>query len=425
MKKNILLLILFNSIIVLNAQNYSEGIPTEYVFSSGKQAVIQMRFDKVSKKNVKKAISNIFKTYKSKVSSVKDVEDEYQISDFKLESNQKTATSIMKIVETNGNVTLYSFFKTQESVVSEELTPNDVTHYKNLMKLIANKAVSIEYDDAISLQKKKVKDEEKKLSKLKKQEDDEHKNISKNELSIKNSKQLITQLNTSLSSQEVLVMKNNELIKAKETEIAAKSVKSLNSKISELQKENKSHLKTISKHKNEIAEIKGEIAILNSSLKGNETEKATLKSSENIDKKSRKKLKSLNKEGLNLIGEIEKNKVSVANEESTISAIETEIKNNQTEIALLQAEITEHNEDALNEQLKLLEKDSKKLNQKKKSLENDLKNENESINEKHEKIKTSQDKIKEFKAQQDKQATKIDESKKTFKALEDAKKKFE
>ena len=89
MKKNILLLILFNSIIVLNAQNYSEGIPTEYVFSSGKQAVIQMRFDKISKKNVKKAISNIFKTYKSKVSSVKDVEDEYQISDFKLESNQK------------------------------------------------------------------------------------------------------------------------------------------------------------------------------------------------------------------------------------------------------------------------------------------------------------------------------------------------
>ena len=107
-------------------------------------------------------------------------------------------------------------------------------------------------------------------------------------MSIKNSKQLITQLNTSLSSQEVLVMKNNELIKAKETEIAAKSVKSLNSKISELQKDNKSHLKTISKHKNEIAEIKGEIAILNSSLKGNETEKATLKSSENIDKKAEK-----------------------------------------------------------------------------------------------------------------------------------------
>ena len=133
----------FNSIIYLMLKTTARVFQQNTSSPLASKAVIQMRFDKVSKKNVKKTISNIFKTYKSKVSSVKDVEDEYQISDFKLESNQKTATSIMKIVETNGNVTLYSFFKTQESVVSEELTPNDVTHYKNLMKLIANKAVSI------------------------------------------------------------------------------------------------------------------------------------------------------------------------------------------------------------------------------------------------------------------------------------------
>lgn len=425
MKKLILLITILISVHMLNAQNYSEGITTNYTFSSGSCPVIQIRFEKVSKDNVKKAINHIFKSYKAKISEVKDIEDEYQISSFSLETNQKKTTSRMKIIETNGNATLYSYFKTEESVISEELTPNDITHYKNLVKLIANKAVSLEYDETIRLQKKKVKEEEKQLSKLKKEEDNEYQNISKYEVSIKNSKQEIIQLNSALNSQEVLIVKSDELLKAKETEIAGKNIKSLKSKISDLEKDNKSHLKTISKHKEKIAKIKGEVTILNSTLKGNETEKATLKSSKEIDEKARKKLKSLNKEGLKLLGEIEENKVSVVNLENTITGKESDIKNNQTEIALLLAEISEHNEDALNDQLKILEKDSKKLHQKKNSLEKEVEKENKNINNKNEKIKTSEGKIKELEALQKKQDTKINDSKKTLKALAATKKTFE
>ena len=151
-----------------------------------------------------------------------------------------------------------------------------------------------------------------------------------------------------------------------------KSVKSLNSNISEVKKENKSIHKSIGKHKESIAEIKGEIAILNSSLKGNETEKLNLKSSENIDKKARKRLKTLNKEGLKTIGQIEENKVLIAKEESNMVSLEEGVKTNLTKIDLLQAEIADHNEEALEEQLSLLEKESKRLNQDKKSLEKRL-----------------------------------------------------
>ena len=262
----------------------------------------------------------------------------------------------MKIIETNGNATIYAFFKTNESTISEELTPNDISYYKNLVKTIAKKAVFKEYEILLKEQEKEFKNEKKKLTNFEKDEANEHKNIRKYKLAITNSEQEIEQL-----------------------------------------------IIAISKHKENIAEIKGEIAILNSSLKGNETEKVTLKSSENIDKKARKRLKALNKEGLKTIGEIEENKILVANEENNISNLETEIKTNNSNIELLQAELADHNEGALEEQLKLIEKKAKKLAQDQKGFQKSMKKANESINTNNEKIRVSEENIKSLKESQEKQ----------------------
>jgi chromosome segregation ATPase len=214
------------------------------------------------------------------------------------------------------------------------------------------------------------------------------------------------------------------LLKAKEGEIAGKSVKSIDTRISDIKKDNKSLHKSIGKHKENIAEIKGEIAILNSSLKGNETEKVTLKSSENIDKKARKRLKALNKEGLKTIGEIEENKILVANEENNISNLETEIKTNNSNIELLQAELADHNEGALEEQLKLIEKEAKKLAQDQKGFQKSMKKANESINTNNEKIRVSEENIRSLKESQEKQKTNIKESLKKLNATKSTMKEY-
>jgi chromosome segregation ATPase len=408
----------------LSAQKFSEGIQIDYSFSEGSVPALQILFDKVSKNNVETATKEVFKKYDSKLIAVKDVDDEFHISDFTLKENQKLSKGKVKIIETNGNATMYAFFKTNESTISEELTPNDISYYKNLVKTIAKKAVFKEYEILLKEQEKEFKNEKKKLTNFEKDEANEHKNIRKYKLSITNSEQEIEQLKIAISNKEIAISKNNELLKAKEGEIAGKSVKSIDTRISDIKKDNKSLHKSIGKHKENIAEIKGEIAILNSSLKGNETEKVTLKSSENIDKKARKRLKALNKEGLKTIGEIEENKILVANEENNISNLETEIKTNNSNIELLQAELADHNEGALEEQLKLIEKEAKKLAQDQKGFQKSMKKANESINTNNEKIRVSEENIRSLKESQEKQKTNIKESLKKLNATKSTMKEY-
>ena len=408
----------------LTGQNFTEGIPIEYAFSTGKSPVLQVRFDKVSKDNIKEASKEVFKKHDAKLSAVKNADYEFIVSEFRLEENQKVSYGKLKILETNGNSNLYAFFKTNESEMSDKLTPNDIVFYKNLVKDIAKKAVVNEYQMHINKQEKKLKDENKTLKNLLKDEEGEHKNIGKYKNTITNSEHEIEQLKIALSNQELSITKNNDLLKAKESEIAGKSVKSLNSDISEIKKENKSLHKTIVKHKEKIAKIKGKIAILNSILKGNDTEKLNLKASENIDKKVRKRLKKLNKAGLKTLGEVEENKILIINEENNIVKLEDEIKTGQSKIDLLQAEIAEHNEDALKDQLSLLEKESKRLTSEKRSYEKKLKKANEKVNDNNEKIRLSEDKIKNLKATQEEQKNKIEVSKKKLKQTQNAKNKF-
>lgn len=421
---NLLTLLLMIVCYSLSAQKFSEGIQIDYSFSEGSVPALQILFDKVSKNNVETATKEVFKKYDSKLIAVKDVDDEFHISDFTLKENQKLSKGKVKIIETNGNATMYAFFKTNESTISEELTPNDISYYKNLVKTIAKKAVFKEYEILLKEQEKEFKNEKKKLTNFEKDEANEHKNIRKYKLSITNSEQEIEQLKIAISNKEIAISKNNELLKAKEGEIAGKSVKSIDTRISDIKKDNKSLHKSIGKHKENIAEIKGEIAILNSSLKGNETEKVTLKSSENIDKKARKRLKALNKEGLKTIGEIEENKILVANEENNISNLETEIKTNNSNIELLQAELADHNEGALEEQLKLIEKEAKKLAQDQKGFQKSMKKANESINTNNEKIRVSEENIRSLKESQEKQKTNIKESLKKLNATKSTMKEY-
>ena len=183
--------------------------------------------------------------------------------------------------------------------------------------------------------------------------------------------------------------------------------------------------KSIDKYKTNIAEIKGEIAILNSTLKGNEAEKITLKSSDSVDKKARKRLKKLNKEGLKTLGEIEENKVLIVNQESNITELENDIKSNRTKIDLLESEIAEHNEDALKEQLSLLEKEAKSLNQEKRNFQKRLTKANEKINDNKEDIRLSKLKITNLKATQENQKSKIEEALKKLKLTQNSIKKLE
>ena len=69
-------------ILSVNSQNFTEVSSTEFNFSSGTLPVIQTQFDNVSKENIEKALKIIFKDYKAKVSTIKDAEDEYLVSEF-------------------------------------------------------------------------------------------------------------------------------------------------------------------------------------------------------------------------------------------------------------------------------------------------------------------------------------------------------
>lgn len=112
MKKQIQLTTYLLSLCLMSsAQNFSEGIQTDYTFSSGNSPALQILFDNVSKKNVEDAAKEVFKKYQSKLSAVKETEQEFLISDFTLEENQKLSKGKLKITDIKGNTTLYAFLK--------------------------------------------------------------------------------------------------------------------------------------------------------------------------------------------------------------------------------------------------------------------------------------------------------------------------
>ena len=223
MKKQILLTALFISTFhLITAQNFTEGIQSDFAFSSGDSPALKIQFDKVSKDNIKDAAKDVFKKYDSKLSEVKGIDDEYIITEFTLKENQKITNGKMKILESDGNADLFVFFKTHESEISEQLTPNEIIHYKKLTKKIAEKAVVYEYNTLIEKQEKEIKDENKKLKNLEKKEDNEHKNIGKYKTTIKNSEQEIEQLKTSLTAQELSISKVMNWYKLKKLKLQEK-----------------------------------------------------------------------------------------------------------------------------------------------------------------------------------------------------------
>lgn len=405
-------------------QNYSEGITKEYSFSNQVSPAITIHFNNVKLQNVKKAMEQEFKAYKSKISEVDGAKMEFNVVNFTL-SNNKLSKGKIKIDQFSENISLFASFKTTESIISDEQTPLEINLYKNLVKTIAKKAVYLEYKDIQKLQDRELNSQESVLKKLNKEIKNVQTSISKNKIAIRNSENEVEQLNRSLESTNETILKNKKAIQTKEAEIASKNTKSLQSEIENLEKENLSSSKLIDEHNIKIAQIEGKNAILNSSYEGKNTEVKTLKLSDNIDKKVLKKIKSIEKEKLKIIGEIEENKILIKNEDNKINAIREEINGRKNKITLTQLELSEHNESALLEQLKLLQREEKKLKKKKKAELKGIKKENENNLQMKESIKNSEQNINSIKSAIEKQKSKIDDLKAKLSNTLQAKKEFE
>ena len=118
----------------------------------------------------------------------------------------------MKIIETNGNATMYAFFKTNESTISEELTPYDISYYKNLVKTIAKKAVFKEYEILFKEQEKEFKNEKKKLTNFEKDEANE--SINTNNEKIRVSEENIRSLKESQEKQKTNIKESLKKLNA-------------------------------------------------------------------------------------------------------------------------------------------------------------------------------------------------------------------
>jgi hypothetical protein len=407
------------------AQNFTVSTSPDYHFSWGTAPVIISHFENVPKSHLKSSLKEVFGNYNTNITPTKDAEDEYEVSNFTLETNQKQSQAKIKLQEINGNTSMYTSFSNTESIISEEKTPNEINYYKDLVEIIAKKACSITFESLIDKQNEAIKSLNKELESIQKDEDKHHKNIGKYERDINLSKDKIENNKINLSSQDLLINKNNELLKNKEREIASKNVKSMTSNIKELEKSNKSLNKSIEKHQQKIAEINGQIAMDQSALKGNEAEINTLKNTINVDKEGRKILKKLNKENLKYIGSIETYKVSITDEENKIKELEIQKLNHQTEINNIKNNISIHNEDALINQLKLIEKEAKTLLATKKDIEKDIEKEYRSINQNSENIRLSKKEIEILKEKQITMKESISKSEMEFKELELQKKKFD
>ena len=211
MKKQILLTITFIGLChLISAQNFTEGIQTEHTFSSGKSPALHIRFDKVSKDNIKDAATDIFKKYNSKLSDVKGIDDEYMIADFTLKENQKFSKGKMKILESDGNTDLYIYFKNHESEISEQLTPNEINHYKSLTKRIANKAVIYAYNNLVKKQEKETKRLNQDKKSLEKKIRKANESINVNNEKIRSSEENIKELKTSQEKQKTKIKESEK-----------------------------------------------------------------------------------------------------------------------------------------------------------------------------------------------------------------------
>lgn len=407
----------------LMAQSYTPVSKDYFAFSSGEKEVFKVVFDEVTMSEAESSFKDYLKNYKAKVESVKGASNEYEVNEVRLSDiNQGTTNMVVKFTELEGDASMYIHYLFNEQIVSSANTPGEVAGYEKFTEAIADKAVHLAFDDLVKAQKNDIKDKEKELNALEKDEVKENEAIGKAKKSIKDSESALITLKGQLKNQQDLVAAKMQQVNEKEAEIASVDVKALEGQIKDLEKENKSLTKDIEKAREGIAKTTGEIAMENANV---ETLRKTIQAQKDLlgvtaDKKTLKEIQSLEKDEAKLLGEIAKMKGEIANEEASIVSMEGEIKANTSQMAKIQGKITAHNVDALKDQLKLLEKDLKNLENDADKIAKDISKENENISKEEENIRKAEGEISRLK---DEQLVKKEEIKAANQVLQELQKK--
>ncbi len=332
--------------------------------------------------------------------------------------NQGSTNLIVKFTELEGDAGMYIHYLHDQQTVSSATTPEEVLAYKQFTERIADKAVFIAFEELIKAKKNLIKDKEKELNGLEKDELKANENIGKSRQSIKHSESTLTMLAGQLENQRNLLAAKAKQVNEKEAEIASVDVKALEAQIKEKEKENKSLVSDIEKAREEMAKITGDLAIENINLdnqrKSIQAQKDLLGTSD--DKKMLKDIQSLEKEQAKLLTTIAEMEGTIANKDASILSMQGEMKANASQIAKIQGKITEHNEDALKEQLKLLEKDLKSFENDVDKTTKEISKENVNIANEEENIRQAEGEIVRLK---DAQLNKKEEIKQANKALQD------
>lgn len=427
MKKINLIIISILAFVGIQAQSYAPITNAYFAFSTGEKEVLKTTFDKVSTKQVEAALKDYLKNYKAKLDGVKGVSDEYTVTDIVISDiNQTQTTMAIKLTELEGNATMYVHYLTNGKIVSEKNTPSEYAGYKKFTEAIANKATYIAFDDVIKSQNDVLKDKEKELNSLEKDEKNQHDKIGDARKSIKDSEVAINSLQGSLKNQQTLVATKRQQVSDKEAEIASVNVKTLEGNIKDIEKENKSFEKEIEKTREEIAKVNGEIAVELTNL---ETLRKGITAQKNVlavtsDKKTLKEIQSLEKDEVKMIGEIETLKGDNKNSEANIAKNQAAISANNAKISAIQAQIASHSEDALKDQLKILEKDLKSLKNEESKIQKDLEKENSNITKQEENIRAAEAEIQNLKAAQTAKKSEISTVQTEIKTTEGTQAKF-
>jgi hypothetical protein len=375
MKKIILLHIMAAFLFFAQAQSISSMTNENFTFSTGQLEVTKVAFKDVSAKQVEKAFNDFFKeTYKAKVNGVKKVAGEYTIEEFKPNDiQQKPTTVVAKIVELEGNGILYIHYNSNGYVVSEKNTPDIFPGYKNMTQKVANKALSLAFNEKLEANTKTLATQEKELSDFVKNEEKQKEAIAKAQTEIKTSETAVSTLTSDLDKQKAVVAEKLKLVEAKKQEIATVDVKSLEKSIKDVEADTK--------------KADGEIAKFNADIAKKESEIAKL--------------------------------------QAEISTIKTEIETvnqrkeaNSQKIADIQKQITEFNADALKEQLKLLEKDNKDAESVEKDIAKNIEKEKSSIVKNNENIKSSEAEIATLKTSQETKKAEIAKTQTLVKSIQ-------
>jgi chromosome segregation ATPase len=421
-KINILLL----SIILFlgsTAQSYSPTTNEYFTFSSGEKEVFKTIFQKVSANQVNAALKDYLKNYKAKIEGIKGFDNEYLVNEVVLSDINQNATSMaISITELEGNATLYIHYLTNGERVTASTTPSEFGGYTKFTKSLSDKAAFIAYEDLLNTEKSILSNKEKELKGLEKDEEKQHNDIGQATKSIKDSKTVIMNLDGSLKNQQALVAAKTQQVGDKTSEIASVSVKTLESNINDIDKENKDLIKDVEKSREEIAKINGESAVIQTVLitqkKAIEAEKVLLAAT--ADKKTLKEVQSLEKEEAKMIGEMEELKGVIAIEEGALLNFQKKMDANKVRIADIQKQIVSHSEDALKDQLKILEKDLKDLESEEKKVTKDIEKENDSVTKQEENIRQAEGEITNFKNAQAAKKVEIEKMKSVLKTLETA-----